>query len=78
MKTYNLSEAKARFSAVVEEAAAGEEIIVTKMNKPVVRVVPYLPLQAGSRMDSMRGEIEIASDFDEWSEEEARSFGMID
>lgn len=36
----NVAEAKARFSALVDRAAAGEEIILSKAGKPVARLMP--------------------------------------
>ncbi|HZZ36330.1 MAG TPA: type II toxin-antitoxin system prevent-host-death family antitoxin [Caulobacteraceae bacterium] len=40
MKQVNLYEAKTRLSALVEEAAAGEEIIIAKNGKAKVKLVP--------------------------------------
>jgi prevent-host-death family protein len=40
MKQVNLYEAKTALSALVEEAAAGEEIIIAKNGKPVAKLVP--------------------------------------
>lgn len=39
MKTINVAEGKARFSELVARAEAGEEIIVARRGKPVVRLV---------------------------------------
>lgn len=39
-KKVNLYEAKTRLSQLVEEAAAGEEIIIAKAGKPTARLVP--------------------------------------
>ena len=36
----SIAEAKSRFSAVVERAAAGEEVTITKHGKPIAKVVP--------------------------------------
>lgn len=48
MNSYNLAEAKARLSALVERAIAGEEIQISKRGRPVVRLValeqPKIPL----------------------------------
>ena len=38
MAQYNLADAKARFSELVQKAMLGEEIIVAKENKPVVNI----------------------------------------
>lgn len=39
MKQLNLYEAKTRLSALVDEAAAGEEIVIAKNGKPCARLV---------------------------------------
>lgn len=39
-KTVNVHEAKTHLSRLLEEAAAGEEIIIAKAGKPKVRLVP--------------------------------------
>ena len=40
MPTINLNEAKANLSRLVDAAAAGEEIIIAKAGKPIVRLLP--------------------------------------
>lgn len=39
-KQVNLYEAKTQLSSLVEQAAKGEEIIIAKAGKPMVRLVP--------------------------------------
>ena len=39
MKQVNLYEAKTRLSALVDQAAAGEEIVIAKNGKPCARLV---------------------------------------
>ena len=59
----NLYDAKARLSALVEEAAAGAEIIIAKAGKPKAKLVPLR--QAGRRKPgSAKGKIQIADVFD--------------
>jgi antitoxin (DNA-binding transcriptional repressor) of toxin-antitoxin stability system len=46
MSQINLAEAKARLSELVERAAAGERIVITKRGKPVLEMVkPQSPPQ---------------------------------
>lgn len=79
MLHYTITEAKAKFAEVVEKAMAGEEIIVTKMGKPSVKISPYAPPQnASRRIGSLKGQLHIADDFDEWPEDIARTLGIID
>ena len=40
MQTVNIHEAKTHFSRLVDEAAAGEEIIIAKAGKPMAKLVP--------------------------------------
>jgi prevent-host-death family protein len=39
-KTVSLTEAKAKLSALVDRAAAGEEILVSRAGRPVARLMP--------------------------------------
>ena len=41
----NIQEAKTHLSRLVEQAAAGEEIIIAKAGKPMAKLVPYIPPQ---------------------------------
>ncbi len=41
MKQISLYEAKTRLSQLVEEAAAGAEVVIAKHNRPLARLVPY-------------------------------------
>ena len=53
-KSVNIAEAKAHLSALVDRAAAGEEIILSKAGRPAARLVPLAersPRQAGIRRD---------------------------
>ena len=65
MKTVNMHEAKTHLSRLVEEAAAGQEIIIARNGRPVARLValstePQTPRVFGQ----MKGKIQIADDFD--------------
>jgi len=74
-----LTEAKAKLSAMVEKAMAGEEIIVTKMGKPAVKLVPYVTLHSKpSLLGLMQGEGSMNGDFHEWPEDIARALHIID
>jgi prevent-host-death family protein len=43
MITRNVAEAKATLSALLDAALAGEEVIVARAGKPLVRLVPLEP-----------------------------------
>jgi prevent-host-death family protein len=61
-RRYNIADAKAEFSRLVREVLAGEDVVIAKDGKPLVRVVP---IHRGSRTPgSAKGLITIAADFD--------------
>lgn len=63
-KTLNLYEAKTRLSRLVEDAAAGEEIIIAKAGVPRARLVSLRSRKRRRRPGGSKGRIWIARDFD--------------
>ena len=62
-KTLNLYDAKTQLSALVEEAAAGAEIIIAKAGRPMARLIAIR--KSAKRMPGRaKGRIWIAKDFD--------------
>jgi len=49
MSKFNIAEAKARFSELVQKAMLGEEVIIAKDNKPLLKLVPLQPRAAKHR-----------------------------
>jgi prevent-host-death family protein len=74
----NLTEAKAKFSEVVDRASHGEEIIVTRMGHRVARIARYEPTAASRRLGLFEGQIRLAEEFDDWPEDIARDLGLTD
>ena len=66
MDTINLYEAKTNLSALVERAAAGEEIIIAKAGRPLARLVPLAAQRANPRpLGRLAGQgFSIGDDFD--------------
>jgi prevent-host-death family protein len=62
MAHFNVAEAKARFSELIQKAMLGEEVIVAKENKPVVRIVAIKPVK---RKPGTGKGVWMAPDFDE-------------
>ena len=60
----NIHDAKAQLSSLIARAEAGEEIIIARANKPVVRLVPVAPLNNQRRIGEAKGLVQIAADFD--------------
>ena len=64
-KTVNLYEAKTQLSKLVDEAAAGGEIIIAKAGKAKARLVPLERLRKARRPGGWEGRLWIAEDFDD-------------
>jgi len=74
-KTVNIYEAKTQLSRLVNEAAAGEEIVIARNGKPVAKLVAVEGANAGKRPFGLyKGQIWIAPDFDEPDEELIAAF----
>lgn len=67
MLTVNIHDAKTQLSRLVEQAANGEAFIIAKAGKPMVKVIPLEPAEAGtaSRVGFMAGEFSVPEDFDQ-------------
>ena len=71
----NIHEAKSQLSKLVERALAGEEVVIAKAGKPMVRLVPVRDSDAPRKGGQWKGKVRIADDFDELPEDIARAFG---
>ncbi|MET0592193.1 MAG: type II toxin-antitoxin system prevent-host-death family antitoxin [Polyangiaceae bacterium] len=65
MKLVNIQAAKTHLSRLVEEAAAGEEIVLAKAGRPYVKLVPCTPSATPRKLGGWEGKVEMAADFDE-------------
>ena len=63
-KPVSLYDAKTHLSELVERAAGGEEIVITKAGTPKARLVPLLAPAVPRRPGAWRGRVRIAKDFD--------------
>lgn len=63
-KKFNIAEAKAHFSELVQKAMLGEEVVIAKGNKPVLKLVPLEKPKQPRKPGSAKGKIWIAKDFD--------------
>jgi prevent-host-death family protein len=59
-----IHQAKTQLSWLVDLAANGEEVIITKSGKPIARLVPYLTKGVVRRPGSMCGKVRIKNNFD--------------
>ena len=60
----NIYEAKTRLSELVEQVRRGETVVIAKAGTPLARLVPIDAPRRKIVYGLMKGEIEIADDFD--------------
>lgn len=57
MATVNIHAAKTNLSKLVDQAAAGEEIVIARAGKPVARLVPLEAAPKKRRLGTLRGKV---------------------
>ena len=68
MPMFNMHEAKTHFSRLVDDAAAGKEVVIAKAGKPVGKLVSisaHVPeKKPARRLGLLAGKLTISDDFD--------------
>ncbi len=65
MAQVNIAEAKAHFSEIIQKAMLGEEIIIAKDHKPIVKIVPLTAPLKQRKPGSGKGQLLfMAENFD--------------
>lgn len=72
---YNIHEAKTHLSRILEEVEAGDEVILSRAGTPIAKVVSLHP-KPQRTFGLLKGQVEVADDFDEYDEEIAAMFGL--
>lgn len=65
----NMHEAKSQLSRLAELAWKGERIIIAKAGKPYLDLIPHREQSVPRKAGLLKGQIEIAADFDEVDQE---------
>jgi prevent-host-death family protein len=77
MKQVNVHEAKTQLSRLLQDVEQGEEVVIARNGTPVAKLVPHVeerkPLEPGWAKPGW-----MAPDFDEFDEQLARDFGLLD
>jgi prevent-host-death family protein len=63
MTTFTIHVAKTQLSKLIERAEAGEEVIIARRDKPVVRLVPVEPPKPKRQFGSMKGRASVGPEF---------------
>lgn len=64
MKTVNIHEAKTHFSQLINQALSGEEIIIARGGKALIRLTPYIKESSPRKGDQLTGLMTVSDDFD--------------
>jgi prevent-host-death family protein len=64
MHTVNIHEAKTHLSRLVDNVAAGGEVVIAKSGKPLARLTGLEPAKKTVRFGVLKGKVRIAKDFD--------------
>jgi len=57
-------DAKTNLSRLLDRAAGGEEIVITRNGRPVAKLVPAIPVRKPRRLGTLKGRVRMAKDFD--------------
>lgn len=64
-RAFNMAEAKAQLSHLVDRAAEGEEIVIAKAGRPRARLVPLAPPKPHRVPGQGKGRIELLRGWDD-------------
>lgn len=69
MTIVNMYEAKANLSKLVQKALSGEEVILAKSGRPLVKLIPADMGKKDIKFGLMKGQIQLADNFNEFDPE---------
>ena len=77
MKVHTIHEAKTNLSKLIQKACDGEEVIIARGDKPVVKLVPISIADRPRKPGRFKGKISWTPDaFDPLTDEELREWGL--
>ncbi len=69
MESYNIHAAKTHLSKLIDKVEHGEEIIISRAGKPVVKMMPYVnpqtPAEKPRQFGQWTGKVWYAPDYDQ-------------
>lgn len=64
MQQVSVEEAEGKLSALIAELKTGEEVVITRDNIAVAKIVPLAPAKPRCKAGSAKGQVWMAEDFD--------------
>jgi prevent-host-death family protein len=63
LRIVTIRQAKSNLSRLIKQASEGEEVIIARGSKPVVRLIPVAETKKKRKPGSMKGKLSIGPDF---------------
>jgi len=63
METVTIHKAKTQLSRLIEKACKGEDIVIARGSKPVVRLVAIQDARGNRKPGALKGKIQISPEF---------------
>ena len=57
-------DAKTNLSRLLDRAARGEEVVITRHGRPIAKLVSVTPARKPRKLGALKGKIRISKDFD--------------
>ncbi len=70
----NITEAKAQLSRLIDEAAAGKRVVISRNGRPVAVLVAYGTDDTPRILGGWEGRVEVSEDFDDLDESVLAAF----
>lgn len=64
MESVNICDAKTRWSQLIDRAAAGEDVVVSRNGKPLVRITQLADAPRRIKFGVLKGKLRVGADFD--------------
>lgn len=64
MQQVDITDAQTQINQLLQSALQGEEVIITRNNQPVLKLIQILPIAKRRQRGSAKGQIWMAPDFD--------------
>ncbi len=74
METIDIDDAKTRLSQLADKAASGEDGVISRNGKPLVRITRLGVPRRRIKFGLLKGKVNIAADFDVLSDEALKGF----
>jgi prevent-host-death family protein len=65
MQLVNIYQAKTKLSSLVDQALEGDEVVIARSGKPLVRLVPYATSTMPRKPGLLKGKINVPDNFND-------------